>query len=459
MSMPMPAVPLFASLSTGATPTPHVAYVELRGWTPEPAAGEDDEVWLAACYWITSRLERVSATRALLDLGSCTDGEATAVAASLLQRLTTLGKERARVRIGIGTNALCAQLALLAPHWEEKPAVRVLAAEAAPKIVRALPVRWLPALHPAGVVTHETAARLEGYGLRTLGQVARLGEDALRRQFGDRLGATLAAVAAGHDPRPLVPTSQPAALRCRLTFTAAAHGASPQRVLAALVPAAERIARRLAAEGRQTRRLRLALTWQAGGVSAGQVRLRTPTADARQLAQRLSDLCGTLLLAGAESVIGPDAEGAGADGVHPGAREAIMARAGSPSAAAAAAAASLAPVTQLIERALVEVGDLVPLAPEQAVFWQTRARRWAAIDQVAETLARRFGRPRLVRARCATPDAIFPAERYRLLPLGTVEGTEEPDSSTSRRQWRDAAEHRPAAATPWERVPHRLHWW
>ena len=339
MTMPMPAIAMsIPAASATPTPTPHVAYVELRGWAPE-AGEDDDETWLTACYRITPRLERVSATRALLDLGNCTDGETETVAALLLQRLTALGDGQSRVRIGIGTNALCAQLALIVPRGSvagnaqvttqcrepageptpkglrpqsppvragtgeageiEEPAIRVLAAEAAPEVVRALPVRWLPALHPASTVTLEAVARLEGYGLRKMGQVARLGEAALRRQFGDRLGATLAAVAAGHDPRPLVPTPQPATLRCRLAFTAAAHGASPERVLAALVPAAERIARRLVAEGRQTARLRLVLTWQEGGVSAGQVRLRTPTADPRQLAQRLSDLCGTLLLAGA----------------------------------------------------------------------------------------------------------------------------------------------------------------
>ena len=454
--MSVPAMSLSTSGTSAAmpTPAPHVAYVELRGWAPE--AGEDDEAWLAACYRVTPRLEHVSATRALLDLGSCTDGEAAAVSALLLRRLTARGDERpqVRVRIGIGTNVLCAQLAAIAPGGSaagnalvtrqregraagepagepapkglrpqsplsrarsgeiEEPAIRVLATEAAPGVVRALPVQWLPELHPAGTVTRETVARLEGYGLRTLGQVARLGEAALRRQFGERVGTALAAIAAGRDPRPLVPTPRPAALRCRLVVTAAAHGAPPQRVLAALVPVAERIARQLAADGRQTARLRLALTWQEGGVSAGQVRLRTPTADARQLAQRLSDLCGTLLLAGAESAT---------------------------------------------ERALVEVGELVPLAPEQAVFWQTRARRWAALDQVAETLARRFGRPRLARARCAAPHAIFPAERYRLLPLGTMEGVD--SSSPWRQRQHDEADRGATAATPWERVPHRLHWW
>ena len=140
------------------------------------------------------------------------------------------------------------------------------------------------------------------------------------------------------------------------------------------------------------------------------------------------------------------------DGVRPDAREASMASADPPSIPAATAS----PLALTIERALVEVGDLVPLAPEQAVFWQTRARRWAALDQVAETLVRRFGRPRLARARCAIPDAIFPAERYRLLPLGTME---ELESSPPWRPWSGEAERGPATATPWERVPHRLHWW
>lgn len=436
-----------------ATPLPHIACVRLLGvgvgTGAEAEAGAPDaaddtraghEAWLAACYRITPWLERVSARCALLDLGNCTGDEAAAVAARLLhllQRhvawLTELAQAHThpRVRIGIGTNVLGAQVALLTAR-DETP-IRVLPAADALAAIHAFPIRRLPALHPAGTVPTEAVERLERYGLRTVGQLARLGENALRRQFGERLGMALAALAAGRDLRPLLPALQPQTLRCRLAFES---GASPARVLRALAPAADRIARWLAEDGRQTSRLRLALTWQTGGVSAGDVRLRTPTAEARQLAQRLSDLCGTLLLAA------PAASATGEDHDHP---------------AGAAAAA--------IEQVLIEVGDLVPLTPAQATFWRTEARRQAAIIQVAEALTHRFGgQPQLVRVCCATPHAIVQAERYHWLPVGMADGQETPDYRPSRRRGDQvlgeaALSDVVGAGSPWDGVPHRLHWW
>jgi hypothetical protein len=45
-----------------------------RGGPPQRAPGEPG--WMAACYRLTTRVERVSARAARLDLGVCTDSEA-----------------------------------------------------------------------------------------------------------------------------------------------------------------------------------------------------------------------------------------------------------------------------------------------------------------------------------------------------------------------------------------------
>jgi hypothetical protein len=48
-----------------------------RGGPPQRAPGKPG--WMAACYRLTTRVERVSARAALLDLGVCTGSEALAV--------------------------------------------------------------------------------------------------------------------------------------------------------------------------------------------------------------------------------------------------------------------------------------------------------------------------------------------------------------------------------------------
>ncbi len=79
-----------------------------RGGPPQRAPGEPG--WMAACYRLTTRVERVSARAALLDLGVCTGSEALAVMRSLLRRLAVMGL---RARAGVGPSSALAHLAAL----------------------------------------------------------------------------------------------------------------------------------------------------------------------------------------------------------------------------------------------------------------------------------------------------------------------------------------------------------
>ena len=401
---------------------------------------EERDSWLAACYRLTPRLERLDATHALLDLGACTLAEARAAVEGLLCHLDTLhapGAPRAlsspATRIGLGPSPLLAQLALLAATMQgAAPADRIaaIAADAAPAVLRTLPVRLLPRLHPRGTIATETVERLERYGLRTLGQIARLGEPALRRQFGDQLGAMLSALATGQEIRPLVPTPQPRTCRFRLPF---APAAAPERALAALPALARWIAQHLAAEQLQAGALRLLLVWESGAARSAQTRPRAPIYEAAPLARRLQQL--TLTLAQAEGAPSED----DADDV------------------AAARWATSPDEPPRIARIVVELAELHPRTETQGAFWETPARKHAALGELADTLARRYPRAPLLRAVCVRPHAIFCAERYELRPLG--------DADMGYADRVAAAPSAPGvrrgepAADPWDGVPHRLHWW
>jgi hypothetical protein len=409
-------------------PSPCFAYV----WQPvrprraarrapradQPAPGEQRS-WLAACYWLTPRVERIDAERALLDLGVCTLAEAQEVALGLLRHLDTLDTASAGdTRIGLGPSPLLAQCALIAA--DQATRIATLTPDTAPPVLRAFPVRLLPRLHPTGTITTEAVERLEHFGLRTLGQIARLDEPTLRRQFGNRLGAILHAISAGQDIRPLIPTAPPRMRRFRLPFV---PPAPRERARAALPMLAQRIARHLADEQLQAGTLRLLLVWESGATSSAQSRLRAPIAEASPLARHLEQLADTLAQADA-----------------------------APSADDTPGIAQPHDVSR-IARIVVEVSDLSPVASRQEVFWETAARKHAALAELAGTLARRYPRPPLLRAVRVRPYAIFRAERYELRPLHLPDEGHIPASGDV------AAIPKELAASPWDNVPHRMHWW
>src|SRR5258708_40018418 len=87
--------PALAALDAATSPGgawPHFASLAVaprdhnHGGPPRRAPG-----WMAACYRLTTRVERVSARAALLDLGVCTDSEALAGGRGPLRRPGVLG--------------------------------------------------------------------------------------------------------------------------------------------------------------------------------------------------------------------------------------------------------------------------------------------------------------------------------------------------------------------------------
>jgi impB/mucB/samB family C-terminal domain len=370
----------------------HLAFVCLAS-----GSGACTAEWIEACYRLTPRVERVAASGALLDLGSCTDDEALCLMRTLLRDFSRMGVSGARA--GIGPSLSSAQLAVLAAPAQGRLAL-VTQGEAA-AFLRAVPAGALAQLHPRGLVSAGVIERMERFGLRTLGHVARVEETALRRQFGDAIGGFLAAVAAGRDDRALCPTPPAPRQRMRVRFTPAAQ---PERVAAALPVVAGKVEAHLRRQGQRGRQLALGIRWESGGIQEAGLTLRRHTRDAAILAQELDRLFRTL--------VRPD-----------GAVEALR----------------------------ITLGDFAPVAPEQVTFWPVQAQRLAAVQTIADMLARRHGRPLLLRPRLADPATIFDEERYELAPTGT-------EGAPSRQLARAPAPAARAGAG-WERVPQRLHWW
>ncbi len=101
-----------------------------------------------------------------------------------------------------------------------------------------------------------TGTALESMGVRTIGQLAAIPEDALVARFGDT-GAQLRALALGQDDRPVEPFAPPKSMGAEETFER--DHRDVERLHATLRAQAERVARELRAEGYAGRTVTLKL--------------------------------------------------------------------------------------------------------------------------------------------------------------------------------------------------------
>jgi impB/mucB/samB family C-terminal domain len=402
----MSALALTAPTSTAptsrvTTDEPRITVVSLLD--PAPDDGAD---WLGACYSLTPRVAPLSPTSAALDLGPCTEQEALHAAHGLTDHLRWAALH---VRIGIGPTLPVAHLAALTGSPSQR--IALIPAAAVSSFLRPLPIASLCALHLPLPITAETVYRLRRSGVTTLGQLARLDERTLRRQFG-AVGALLASLAHGAAPTPFHPTPLAPALRFRTRFP------TPLRLeetLRRLPQLAEEIAARLRTRNQTTGALALTVCWDTGGVARAQETLREPMQDAAPLTQRLEHLFTSLLRSPANAQM---------------------------------------PQLTLIEWLEVRLTALAPLQPRQNALWSTprplRDERLRRTRALAETLAQRQRRPVLLTARQTHEDAIFSEDGYTLTPLTaeTASTAHAPRLRTSSRppdRWRDA--------------PIQPHWW
>lgn len=418
---------------------PHIVFLRVptatRASEPQHTAARASVCadWLTCCYRLTPRVQRLSATDALLDLGTCSGAEAVRVVERLLRRLAGMRLSaqadiQADIQIGIAPTAALAQmLVLLAPAHQR---ITVVTLQDAPALLRRIPVTLLSRLLPGNTISPEMTARLQRYGLPTLGHVATLTEHTLIQQFGSA-GSALAALALGRDPLPFTPTPLPSRLHFRMRFPSATVPA--EQVLAALPAWAQHIARSLRDAALSVRELRLVVGWDHGATVAARTVLRRHTHDPALLHNALRGLFVSLFQPQQQRPEMP-ASDADFDELSPGISR---------------------PLANTVRLTLL---DLAPLRPEQGTFWHVRAKQQAALGPVTEALARRHGRALVLCARRVDTDAIFPEERYRLQSIECVP-TERAVATRHTLHSSPSAPLSASVSPGWDEVPHRLHWW
>jgi protein ImuB len=168
----------------------------------------------------------------------------------------------------------------------------MIGADRAPDFLSPLPVSLLGArLDPRGTRGHELVAVLERLGVKTLGMLADLPEDAVADRFG-RLGLRARRMSRGGD-EPLRPRDPRVALIATVELLEATAGPQLERALSFLV---DRLLADPARRGRTVRALRLAARLAGGGGWQRELALRRPSASAEllrvALAPRLLELPG-----------------------------------------------------------------------------------------------------------------------------------------------------------------------
>ncbi|MCB1055111.1 MAG: DNA polymerase Y family protein [Acidobacteria bacterium] len=171
-------------------------------------------------------------------------------------------------RVGIASSKLAARVAAAQPS---SPTVVAVGEEAS--FLAPLPLsRLSPAL--------EIATTLHRWGLKTVGDLARLPDSEIASRLGAD-GRALHTIARGLDPRPLMPRQPPPSFR---------EGMSLEWPLVALEPflfvaraALERVVERLAARGLSCRRLDLSLQLEPDGFHQRGIDLPAPTREVKTL--------------------------------------------------------------------------------------------------------------------------------------------------------------------------------
>jgi DNA polymerase IV len=116
--------------------------------------------------------------------------------------------------IGLTPNKL---LSKIASDLDKPGGLTVLTTADIPARIWPLPVRKVNGIGP------KAAARLEGIGIRTIGELARADPGMLIEQFGKSFGAWMHEAAHGRDDRPVVTCGEPKSISRETTFEADLH--------------------------------------------------------------------------------------------------------------------------------------------------------------------------------------------------------------------------------------------
>src|SRR5690606_20256916 len=199
----------------------------------------------------TPLVEGLSIDEAFLDVGGLrrTAGTPPEIAARL--RATVAEEVGLPITVGVARTKF---LAKVASAVAKPDGLLVVPPEGEAAFLHPLPVERLWGVGP------KTAARLHGRGVRTVGEIARMGEAPLVAMLGQAAGRHLAALARGRDPRPVEVGRRRRSMGAQHALGRAPAGRRRRDdVDVVLVALVDRVARRLRAAGRVGRTVMLRL--------------------------------------------------------------------------------------------------------------------------------------------------------------------------------------------------------
>ena len=182
---------------------------------------EESERLHAIFQTVTPLVEGISLDEAFLDVTGSRQllGDAPTIAATIRRRVAE--ELHLTCSVGVGRTKFMAKLASKAA----KPTATRSGISPGRGVVVVPAARELEFLHPLPVralwgVGPVTGRRLLALGIKTVGDMAELPEGALQRYLGTASGTHLAALARGHDPRPVVPEQEAKSIGHEETFAA-----------------------------------------------------------------------------------------------------------------------------------------------------------------------------------------------------------------------------------------------
>ena len=177
--------------------------------------------------------------------------------------------------IGVAPNKL---LAKLCSDLDKPAGVTIVAADDIPAHIWPLPAKRINGIGP------KAAARLEGLGIATIGQLAAADPVWLQAHFGSRYGQWLHDAAHGHDDRPVVTESEPKSLSRETTFERDLHPRHDKAELSArFTRLCEQLAADLARKGYLGKTIGLKLRFDNFHTVTRDQTLPAPTGDARAI--------------------------------------------------------------------------------------------------------------------------------------------------------------------------------
>ncbi|SDM47545.1 DNA polymerase-4 [Oryzisolibacter propanilivorax] len=184
--------------------------------------------------------------------------------------------------IGVAPNKL---LAKLASEFDKPRGIAIVQAEDVQTRIWPLPCRKVNGIGP------KADAKLQGHGIRTIGELAARERDWLQAHFGRAYGAWLHDAAWGRDERPVVTESEPVSMSRETTFERDLHAVRDRAELSRIFTAlCQQVAADLAAKGYAGKTIGIKLRYDDFRIATRDHTTLQHTQDAATI-RRLAGLC------------------------------------------------------------------------------------------------------------------------------------------------------------------------